>query len=124
MKKNLKNLIIFLFILLIILLFFIEYNKKQKIINELNGYDVIFVERDDCKYCIEQKKIIKTIISESGLKKIKFIDITNNEKLKNILDIEYVPTIILRKDGIEEERIVGLQEEKYLREILLKKGIK
>lgn len=124
MKKFSKFLIILFFISFLIFLFYNESKKKRNFVKELKGYSVVFVEKNDCKYCIDQKNIVNKIINKSELKNIKFIDIANNKSLKKILNIEYVPTILLLKDGEEEERIVGLQTEKKLKEILSKKGIK
>jgi thioredoxin 1 len=50
--------------------------------------------------------------------KFTYIDVEEEEELSRQYDVRSVPTVIIEKDGVEMERIIGLQQEiQYLNAI-------
>jgi thioredoxin 1 len=43
--------------------------------------------------------------------KFTYIDVEEEEELSRQYDVRSVPTVIIEKDGVEMERIIGLQQE-------------
>lgn len=71
-----------------------------------------------CGPCITQDEILKKL--EIDLPNIRFgkINCEENIDLMANFDIITVPTIIFYKDGKQVKRLVGLQEENVLREMI------
>jgi thioredoxin 1 len=50
--------------------------------------------------------------------KFTYIDVEEEEELSRQYDVRSVPTVVIEKDGVEMERIIGLQQEiQYLNAI-------
>jgi len=72
-----------------------------------------------CKPCLEQNQVLEKIEAKFHQQiTIKYVDIDQHRNLALNIGIQSIPTLILFKDGHEQQRWVGLQSEKTLREDL------
>lgn len=67
-----------------------------------------------CPPCREQGKIMEEVIPQAGQTFIGKVDTDQHKQLSQKFAIQYLPTLILFKNGQEHERLVGLQDKQTL----------
>lgn len=110
--------------------------KNAEIAN--NGGEVIIINHDNfakivkkdivvidfwatwCHPCLRQAPIIDELSKE--MKKVTFgkINVDKNRGLSGKFNIRSIPTLIIFKKGIEQERIIGLHDKATLKKIIAK----
>lgn len=103
-------------------------NMKQEIIstgefNEIiqNGVTLIDFNAPWCAPCLSQKPIIDRLTKRfKGRAIITTINVDDHPNLVKKLGIRSVPTLVYFKNGKEIQRLIGLQSETTLSEILEK----
>ncbi len=92
-------------------------DRFENLINQ--GITLLDFSASWCKPCLEQTQILEKIESKFHQQMtIKYVDIDQNRNLALNIGIQSIPTLILFKDGHEQQRWVGLQSENTLREDL------
>jgi thioredoxin len=72
---------------------------------------------DWCSPCKTLGPIIEKISAETGTELLK-IDAVENKELASELSVRGIPAVIFFKNGVEIERVVGLNPEKKYLEII------
>lgn len=94
---------IFVFIIVILLLTFSKciYKYKFESFQELPTVKLFYISNStECEYAINEMKELKKLIKEGSFIKIKSINLTSNDNLKNKYNIDHVPIVIF--EGFNE----------------------
>ncbi len=90
-------------------------------LDEIAGQGVSLVDFGApwCGPCKAQEPVIHKLAEKfKGLAEVKEVDIDQNRDLAMSLGIQSVPTLILFKDGQEMQRLIGLQNEAKLTQVI------
>lgn len=73
-----------------------------------------------CPPCVKQGPIVGELSAE--MKKVTFgkINVDKNRSISSRFGIHSIPTLIIFKKGIEQERIIGLHDKTTLKQIISK----
>jgi len=102
-------------------------HDKVVVLNQTNfdltikkGVTVVDFWATWCRPCHLQAPIVEELSTE--LKKITFgkIEVDKNRSIAGKYGIHSIPTLIVFKDGIEQERIIGLHDKPTLKSIIQK----
>lgn len=99
-----------------------------KKLTENNNEIILIYSSDNCKYCIEMKKVFHRFANYSKEIPVIYVNLTDYIKDKesglwtseNGIKVEKIPTVIKFRNGIEEKRIVGVTNLKELKGLLKK----
>ncbi len=71
-----------------------------------------------CHPCLKQAPIFGELSTE--MKKITFgkVNVDKNRSISGKFGIHSIPTLIIFKDGVEQERIIGLHDKETLKQII------
>lgn len=105
-----------------------HYFKHVTILTDQNFYTtikkgVVLVEfwATWCKPCLIQAPIVEKIGEKfKDQVTVAKVDVDQNQEISSENSITNIPTILIFKDGEEVERIIGLQTESYITELLKK----
>jgi thioredoxin 1 len=85
------------------------------------GVTLVDFYADWCGPCRMIAPHLETVAKElEGQAKIVKVDVDHAQKISSTYQVTSVPTLILFKDGKEEDRIVGVRDAKALKEFILK----
>ncbi len=100
-------------------------SEKVVIINQNNfdktikkGIVVVDFWATWCHPCLRQAPIVKELSNE--MKKVTFgkINVDKNRSISGKFGIRSIPTLIIFKDGVEQERVIGLHDKATLKQII------
>ncbi len=98
-----------------------ENVSAGKTLEEIAGQGVSLVDFGApwCGPCKAQGPVIHKLAEKfQGLAAVKEVDIDQNRDVAMSLGIQSVPTLILFKDGHEVQRLIGLQNEAKLTQVI------
>jgi len=104
-----------------------EKGEKVIIINQDNfdkiikkGIVVVDFWATWCHPCLRQAPIVGELSTE--MKKVTFgkVNVDKNRAISGKFGIRSIPTLIIFKDGVEQERIIGLHDKVTLKQIISK----
>ena len=105
-----------------------DYNGKVQIITDKTfdqfiSKGIVFMDfwATWCKPCILQSPIVEELASELGAK-VRFgkMDVDKNNEISELLEIVYLPTLMIFKDGKMVEKMQGFQTKENLQKSLEK----
>ena len=105
----------------------IPSGEKVVIINQDNfdktikkGIVVVDFWATWCHPCLKQAPIVGELSTE--MKKVTFgkVNVDKNRSISGKYGIRSIPTLIIFKDGVEQERIIGLHDKATLKQIISK----
>lgn len=81
-------------------------------IKQYQGVALVDFYQPTCQYCIKMGPIISEVAKETqGKYKVGKLDVTANPKtVATLNNFRSVPALVIYKDGVEVDRLVGLQE--------------
>lgn len=71
-----------------------------------------------CAPCKQLSPIIKDLVNEIGSIGYQIIDVDLDPQTASKIGIRGIPTVILEKNGIEVQRIVGLKPKSFYKELI------
>lgn len=90
-----------------------------------HGVSVISFSSPNCTACDRQKKELEkveiTMSNDAGFKRV---DISKDSVSADYYQVGMVPTIIVTNDGVEVERLSGIQNSDHIEEIINREMIK
>jgi len=93
-------------------------DEMQAFVNHYWGYTfVIFISEKDCRNCVGLEKVISDALPDPNEIEIIIVNIDDDEiKIIQKYSLEYLPTVLLYKEGIIKDRLIGRHTvERYLK---------
>lgn len=79
---------------------------------------VYYFTADWCQPCKKTRPIVEELNREQSVAGFQIIDVDDNPDLVKSFSVQSVPTFILFEDGIEKNRVIGLQTREQLEELI------